>query len=80
MGFKDLPQSDIERLISPVPSAASLGSGDAFAAWILNKITVVISKTISDIVQETVRSFVNAGWVCNAALKNTYLYSNHRYN
>lgn len=77
--LKDLTPSEIEKLISPVPSAASLGSGEAFATWIINRVTLVISKTISDIVQESVQSFVNLGWVCNAAAKNVYLYSNHRY-
>ena len=74
-----IPKSDIQKLISPVPSASSLGSADAFANWIVAKMTTVASKTISDIVQEAVQSFVNAGWFCNSALRSAYLYGNHRY-
>jgi hypothetical protein len=71
--------ADLQTLLAPVPPQASFANVEAMKSYYSGRIETIVTKTVSNIIQEVIQAYANMGWVCNDSLKNFAMFVNHRY-
>ena len=57
--------ADLQTLLAPVPPQASFANVEAMKSYYSGRIETIVTKTVSNIIQEVIQAYANMGWVCN---------------